>query len=94
MDFKTKTLRAADNKIVKLLLWDTAGQQKYRVLTKSFYNGVAGIVLVYSVNDRNSFHNIKKWIKQIDNNVNQNVELMILANKYDIKSKDVTNEQG
>lgn len=49
---------------------------------------------MYSVNDRNSFHDIWKWIKQIENNVNQNVELMILANKCDVKVRDVTKEEG
>ena len=54
VDFKSKVIEC-ENKLVKLQLWDTAGQERYRTLTDNYYNGVSGIMLVYSVVDRKSF---------------------------------------
>jgi small GTP-binding protein len=84
MDFKVKILEGANGKKVKLQIWDTAGQERYRVLTQSFYKGASGIVLVYSVGDRNSFNDIEIWMKQIEDIAGGNIELMILANKCDL----------
>lgn len=73
MDFKVKILEGANGKKVKLQIWDTAGQERYRVLTQSFYKGASGIVLVYSVGDRNSFNDIEIWMKQIEDIAGGNI---------------------
>ena len=57
VDFKVKTLTIDDKKI-RLQIWDTAGQERYRNITENYYKGAAGIVLVYAVNDRNTFTNL------------------------------------
>ena len=57
VDFKVKTL-AIDDKKIRLQIWDTAGQERYRNITETYYKGAAGIVLVYAVNDRNTFTNL------------------------------------
>lgn len=64
VDFKVKNIQVDDKKI-KLQIWDTAGQERYKNITEAYYKGAAGIVLVYAVNDRNSFMNLEKWIVQM-----------------------------
>lgn len=64
VDFKLKTVDVDDNKF-KLQIWDTAGQQRFRNITQTYYKGAVGIILAYSINNKQSFKNIGGWIKQI-----------------------------
>lgn len=43
---------------VKLQIWDTAGQERFKTITQTYYKGAMGIVLTYSIDDRNSFNDI------------------------------------
>ena len=48
-------------------LWDTAGQEKYKTITKIFYNGAAGIILMFDITDRSSFEAIiNTWYPNLD----------------------------
>jgi Ras-related protein Rab-8A len=57
VDFSTKLIQL-ENKRVKLQVWDTAGQERFRTITETYYKGAAGIFLVYSVGNRESFNNV------------------------------------
>ena len=57
LDYFEKTM-LIQNKKVLVQLWDTAGQEKYRSLIPSYYRSAMGILLVYSVEDRNSFNSV------------------------------------
>ena len=54
VDFNSKIIQV-QNKKIKLQVWDTAGQERYRTITETYYKGAAGIMLVYSVGNRQSF---------------------------------------
>ncbi|CAF5135531.1 unnamed protein product, partial [Rotaria socialis] len=62
-----KTLRVRD-KTVKLQLWDTAGQEKFFNITRSYYRNADAIILVYDRTDASSFQNIARWMRNIDEN--------------------------
>ena len=64
VDFKIKTVEI-DDKVVKLQIWDTAGQDRFREPALSYYRGAVGIILVYDVSDPQSFQNLDYWIKRI-----------------------------
>lgn len=51
IDFKIKTIIIGKDKI-RLQIWDTAGQQKFKTITQTYYRGAMGIVLTYSINER------------------------------------------
>ena len=57
IDFKTRTVEVGGEK-VKLQIWDSAGQERFRTITKSFFRNASGIVLAYSVTDQASFRSI------------------------------------
>ena len=57
VDFKLKSMTIA-NKKIKFQIWDTAGQQRYRTIAQTYYKGVAGIILAYSITDDRSFQNL------------------------------------
>ncbi len=64
VDFKIKVLNIDDTR-VKLQMWDTAGQERFRNITTTYFKGAAGIILVYSIDNYDSFRNINNWMKQI-----------------------------
>lgn len=67
-------------------IWDTAGQEKYASLTKSYYQRADGIVLVCSIDSLQSFLNLQNWLQSITNNTNdQKIQLLLIANKCDLE---------
>jgi Ras-related protein Rab-1A len=83
VDYKMKNIQF-EGKSLKIQIWDTAGQERFRTITKSYYKGAAGIILVYDVCDQASFHNVEEWLKRIEENVDNSVEILLLGNKIDL----------
>jgi small GTP-binding protein len=92
IDFKIKIINL-ENKMIKLQIWDTAGQERFRTITKTYYKGAHGIILTYDVTDETSFKNIKNWIKQIEQNAQNNVCKVLVGNKCDVKERKVKPRQ-
>ncbi|KAH8273766.1 ras-related protein Rab-10 [Drosophila bipectinata] len=92
IDFKIKTVELQGKKI-KLQIWDTAGQERFHTITTSYYRGAMGIMLVYDITNEKSFENIVKWLRNIDEHANEDVEKMILGNKCDMTDKRVVNKE-
>jgi Ras-related protein Rab-10 len=88
IDFKIKTIELRGKKI-KLQIWDTAGQERFHTITTSYYRGAMGIMLVYDITNSKSFDNIAKWLRNIQEHANPDVEKMILGNKCDMEDKRV-----
>jgi Ras-related protein Rab-10 len=94
IDFKIKTIEEGGKKI-KLQIWDTAGQERFHTITTSYYRGAMGILLVYDITNQKSFENISKWLRNIDEHANEDVEKIILGNKCDMEdSRVVPKEKG
>ena len=75
----------AYNKSVSLDIWDTAGQEIYRSLSKNFYLGAAIGILVYDISSRESFNSIKEyWFEQLKNFGDENMIFAIVGNKIDL----------
>ena len=80
-------------KSVMLDIWDTAGQEKYKSLTKFFYKDAAVAVLVYDITSKESFDNLKKyWYQQIQENGDKNLILGVAGNKCDLYETEAVNE--
>lgn len=58
IDFQRRLIDL-DNEVIKLQIWDTAGQEKFRAITESYYRGANGIIVVYDITDAHSFANVK-----------------------------------
>jgi len=94
VDFKIKMVSFAGKKI-NLTIWDTAGQEKFRSLTSSYYRGTQGIVLVYDVTRRESFNNLEQWLGEIEMySSNADVVKLLVGNKIDKENREVSREEG
>ncbi|CAB4036163.1 ras-related Rab-10-like, partial [Paramuricea clavata] len=71
---------------------DTAGQERFHTITTSYYRGAMGIMLVYDITQDKSFENISKWLRNIEEHANEDVEKMILGNKCDMEDKRVVSK--
>lgn len=86
VEFGTKEIKI-DGKIVKLQIWDTAGQEAFKSITRSYYRGAAGALLVYDVTSQSSFENIKNWLYEAQNNGNDEMVICLVGNKIDLEDK-------
>jgi len=86
VDFKLAELTRKD-KLLKLQLWDTAGQDRFRNIVASYYRGANGIILVYDVTNAESFHNIPKWLDESSSYLNKSVPKLLIGNKVDLSSQ-------
>ena len=75
-------------------MWDTAGQERYGGIALSYYKSAMGIILGYSVDSRESFKNVNKWIKQISDNTDVNLPRILIGTKVDLSNRRVTYEEG
>ncbi len=85
VDFKTRTI-GLDGKTIKLEIWDTAGQDKFRTIASSYYHGAHRIIAVYDTADRDTFTNVHSWLQEIDR-YSSGVRELVLGSKPDMVSK-------
>ena len=76
-----------DNNEVKVQIWDTAGQEKYRSITSSYYKGAHGCLLVYDITRKVTFENIDKWLAEIKLSSNNEINMVLIGNKCDLEDK-------
>jgi len=73
-----------DNKIIKLQIWDTCGQEIYRSLISNYYRSSSLAVIVYAIDKRQSFEEIDLWIKDLKNNNSPDSKIILVGNKLDL----------
>uniref|UniRef100_A0A8C5MA87 RAB2A, member RAS oncogene family n=1 Tax=Leptobrachium leishanense TaxID=445787 RepID=A0A8C5MA87_9ANUR len=84
-----------DGKQIKLQIWDTAGQESFRSITRSYYRGAAGALLVYDITRRDTFNHLTTWLEDARQHSNSNMVIMLIANKSDLESRrEVKKEEG
>ena len=69
---------------VKLMLWDTAGQEMFSELTRSYYRGAGAVVYAFSTTDRDSFLEIERWRKKVEAECGSNIVSVLVQNKVDL----------
>ncbi|VDO45442.1 unnamed protein product [Haemonchus placei] len=70
-----------DGKQIKLQIWDTAGQESFRSITRSYYRGAAGALLVYDITRRDTFNHLTSWLEDARQHSNSNMVIMLIGNK-------------
>jgi len=88
VEFGTKIIDAGGQK-VKLQIWDTAGSESFRSITRSYYRGAAAALLVYDSTRRESFVNIMEWLNEARYNGNPDMSISLVGNKIDLEEEKV-----
>ncbi|EGT36959.1 hypothetical protein CAEBREN_29013, partial [Caenorhabditis brenneri] len=86
VDFTMKTLNI-DGKRVKLQIWDTGGQERFRTITQSYYRSANGIVLCYDMTCKQSFGSLQRWIDDVSKFAAPNVVKLLIGTKCDLEDQ-------
>jgi Ras-related protein Rab-1A len=90
IDVKVKNI-TIDNKVYKVQIFDTSGQEAYKSISRNYYLKVQGILLMFDLTNKFSFQNLENWIKEIYN-IRDKVPFMIIGNKCDLENKIEVND--
>ena len=94
VEFFTMNIKL-DNKVIKLQIWDTCGQEIYRSLISNFYRNSSLAIIVYSIIDTTSFESIDAWVKELKSNSSPDIKVFLIGNKIDLEEQRVVStEQG
>jgi small GTP-binding protein len=85
VDFAQKTVVYDDDETVRLVIWDIAGQPQFQSLRRRYYEGCSGLILVYSVVDKEAFDNCSKWLVEAKGFMDKFPALIIVGNKIDLR---------
>ncbi|XP_067647765.1 ras-related protein Rab-23 [Eurosta solidaginis] len=77
-----------DGEDVRIMLWDTAGQEEFDAITKAYYRGAQACVLTFSTTDRASFEAIRDWKRKVENECNE-IPTVIVQNKIDLIEQSI-----
>ena len=76
-----------NDKVIKLQIWDTCGQELYRSLISSFYRNASLAMMVYAIDNRESFNHIETWLKEVKLQSNPDIKIFLIGNKSDLDEK-------
>ncbi len=77
-----------------LVIWDTAGEEKYHALAPIFYHGADGAIIVYDCTRKETFERAGKWYKELKELAESNPRIILVANKIDLPDKEISSEEG
>ncbi|XP_010434712.1 PREDICTED: ras-related protein RABB1a [Camelina sativa] len=84
-----------DNKPIKLQIWDTAGQETFRSVTRLYYRGRVGTLLVYDITRRETFNHLASWLEEARQHASENMTTILIGNKCDLEGERVVStEEG
>ncbi|KAL0231696.1 hypothetical protein GEMRC1_011100 [Eukaryota sp. GEM-RC1] len=90
IDFFSKSIYFSDRDSVQLLLWDTAGQEKFSALVPSYLRDCSAAIIVFDVTDRKSYDNaLSKWLTSVQDEQNDDILVVLVGNKVDLSTQRV-----
>ena len=94
VEFAAKNINI-DGKIFRIQIWDTAGQENFRSLTRSYFKNSACAIITYDITNKESFDNVEEWINEIKNQSSKDILLVLVGNKNDLENeRDVSFDEG
>ena len=87
VEFASKVIPVDNQTNIKLQVWDTAGQEKFRSIARQYYRNAICCILVYDITSVRSFKSCKKWLEEIREHSQPKVMIMLIGNKSDLEDK-------
>lgn len=89
-----KDANDAEQKKMKLSLWDTAGQETYKSITRSYFRGASGALLVFDLTRRSSFESVTAWLNDLKQIAEEGIVVILVGNKSDLAAQSADTEGG
>ena len=94
IDFQVKTVNV-NGKAIKVQIWDTAGEERFRNIATNYFKSSDGFLIVYYIIDKNTFEKLDFWFEQINLNVPENIRYVLVGNKCDLEGqREVNKDEG
>lgn len=87
VEFGARMISVQDGTQIKLQIWDTAGQESFRSITRSYYRGAAGALLVYDITRRDTFQHLSRWLEEAKQHAHPNMVILLIGNKNDLEHR-------
>ena len=81
---QSKVIKEDENTSIKLNIWDTVGQEKFRAVTRQYYRDCHGAIIVFDLTKKKSFEQMTEWLNDIKNYGNSDTVIIIMGNKSDL----------
>ena len=91
-EFLTFNMRI-NNNVLKLQIWDTCGQEVYKSLISNFYRNSSLALILYAINNRDSFQHAETWLNDLKSQANPNVKVFLVGNKSDLENERVISKE-
>ena len=85
VEFGSRTVAIDKSNNIKLQIWDTAGQESFRSITRSYYRGAICALLVYDITRRNTFQNLVRWLEEMLEHAYNRMTIVLVGNKKDLE---------
>jgi len=86
VEFGARTVSLAGEQ-VKLQVWDTAGMESFKSITRAYYRGSAAALLVFDITNRPSFLSLATWLQEVQQNTSKQVAIVLVGNKADLSTQ-------
>ena len=84
-----------NNKTYKIQIWDTAGQEQFRSITRAYFKSSICSFVVYDITNRETFENVKHWVEDCRNYMPKNVLIFLVGNKSDLEEqRKISKDEG
>ena len=93
VEFKSHSI-SFDEETMKLSIWDTAGQERFRSVSKAYFRNAVGAILVFSLEDSQSFNELDGWLNDLHALATPNAVILLVGNKADVNDKTVTTSEA
>ena len=88
VEFGSRIIPVSDGKKIKLQVWDTAGQESFRAITRSYFRGATGALLVYDITRRETFEHVQEWLDELRAAADPHISIILVGNKSDLADED------
>ena len=86
VEFQVKTFKINDT-ITKIEIWDTAGSERFASITKNYYRGADGALIVYDISNKTTFDNVENWFNDLKNACKEEAFIILIGNKNDLENQ-------
>ena len=86
VEFESKTIEI-NGKFIKIQVWDTAGHEAFQSITRTYYKGAVGALLVYDITRRDTYDHLVKWLGEVKENASKDITIILIGNKNDLESQ-------
>ena len=95
LDFKQKKIQLKSGENVRLRIFDTAGQERFKSISINFIKKANGILLLYDITNKFSFQSVNRWMESIKEAAGEKISVILIGNKCDLeKEREVSKEEG